>query len=228
MLIAHVADVALHITAGVLALLIGLVPLVTRKGGRTHRRFGRLFVVVGGVVLASAVVSDVLFSPPIALVGATLAAGYGYLSSLRALALRTHGPGRVDAALAIAALLACAAVYALMGPGTRSWSPAIGYSTIGYVVTLAVYDLSRHAWSQTWLRRARPLDHGLKMTGAYFSMMSAGVGNTLRGFQPYSQIGPSALGLVVMAILAVVYVRRHRKSEAAPLQRPTPAGSPHG
>ena len=55
----------------------------------------------------------------------------------------------------------------------------IGYSTAGYVGTIAVYDLTRSFWSRTWLLYARPLDHGLKMTGCYFAMLSAGAGNLL-------------------------------------------------
>jgi hypothetical protein len=212
------AVVIIHVIAGVSALLVGLVPLFSRKGGRLHKRAGRVFVMIAAVVLGAAAIGDVFFNPPPALVAASVAARYGYLSSLRALGLRTHGPTRVDALLAVAGLGACGALYLYMGPGTASWTPAIGYSTIGYVGAMALYDLSRFFWSGAWLARARPLDHGLKMTGVYFGMMSAGFGNLFPAFQPWSQVGPTTLGFVVMIVYVVIY--RSRRPMAAYVNKP--------
>lgn len=60
-----------------------------------------------------------------------------------------------------------------MDKGARSWSPMIGYSTLGFAMTIALYDLSRHAWRDLWLARAWKLDHGLKLTGAYPAMAAS-------------------------------------------------------
>lgn len=209
----HLVNVVIHVVAGSLALLVGAVPLLSRKGGRVHMRAGRVFAWIAGVVLVTAAIGDVFFDSPPALVAASVAAGYGYVSSLRALALRTRGPGWIDALIAIAGLGVCVVLWVYMGPGTASWTPAIGYSTIGYVAFLVTYDLSRYAWSKAWLAHARPLDHGLKMTGAYFAMMSAAMGNIVREFQPWTQVGPSILGVLVMIVLAVVYIVGRRRKE---------------
>jgi hypothetical protein len=208
MLEPHTVNVWTHIVAGGLALAVGAVPLVTPKGGPAHRRFGRLYAIIAAVSLGTALIGDVFFNPPPALVAATLAATYQYLSGLRALQLRVRGPGWADALLALAGLGACAVLFAVMGPGTPSWSPAIGYSTIGYIAAVSLYDLSRPLWRRVWLAHARPLDHGLKLTGAYFAMMSAGVGNVFRALQPWSQVGPSMLGMAVMVVLAILYFTR--------------------
>lgn len=210
----HALNVWVHVAAGAAALLVGVVPLLTLKGGPSHRRAGRVFVVIGAVVLGTAFIADVLYNPPPPLIAASFAAGYQYLSSLRALGLRDRGPGWIDAMLAIAGLAACAAFFVFMGPGTASWTPAIGYSTIGYVAFIAIYDLTRHLWSRSWLAHMRPLDHGLKMTGAYFAMMSAGVGNVFRELQPWSQVGPSMLGFLVMIALTIAYVLGRRGAAA--------------
>lgn len=214
----HEINVIAHVSAGAIALLIGLAPLLSAKGGARHRRFGRMFVILGAIVLATALVGVVFFDPLPPLIAASLAAGYQYLSSLRALSLKDRGPGVLDAMLALAALGGCAALYVFMGPGTPSWTPAIGYSTIGYIGAVAAYDLSRHVWSGAWRRHARPLDHGVKMTGAYFAMMSAGVGNIFRDAQPWSQVGPSAIGLLAIIVLAIAFLRRPHVS-AAPQMR---------
>lgn len=211
----HTLNVWVHIAAGASGLVVGAVPLLTRKGGFAHRRAGKIFVTISAIALSTALIGDIFYDPPAPLIAASLAAGYQYLSSLRALHLRERGPGWIDAALAFAGLGACAALLVFMGPGTPSWTPALGYSIVGAVATVSLYDLSRHLWRDAWLKHARPLDHGLKMTGAYFAMMSAGVGNVFRDFQPWSQVGPSMLGVVVMLVLTSAYLTRGARLKTA-------------
>ena len=202
---AHQLNVASHVGTGALALLIGLVPLFSRKGGPLHRWSGRATIGLGAVVLASAVIADVLFDPPAPLVAATLSAGYQYLSGLRTLALKRAGPGWPDVALALTGLGLVALLGLHMGSGTASWPPAIGYATIGFIATVIAYDLSRHLWIGVWRRSVRPLDHGVKMIGFYFAMLSAGAGNLLEQWQPLSQVLPSAIGMVAMVGFVVWY-----------------------
>jgi hypothetical protein len=204
----HAFNVAVHVTAGALGLLVGIAPMATEKGAARHRLFGQAFVPCAALALLTATVGVVFFDPPPALIAATLAAGYQFVGSLRALRLIDRGPGLFDAALAVACLAACAWLVAMMSGGTRSWPPALGYGTAGFLSLIALYDLSRHAWARTWLAHARPLDHGLKMTSAYFAMLAAGAGNVLRDLQPLSQIGPTVVGLVVATLLAVSYLRK--------------------
>jgi hypothetical protein len=209
----HQLNIAAHIAMGIVGLLVGLIPLCSRKGSTWHRRAGRVFVYLAGAVLVTAVIADLIFPVPTTLIAVTLSAGYQYVSSLRALRLRAP-PGLGDTALAVLALVACVFFAVSMGKGNASFTPAIGYSTIGYVAMIAVYDLSRGFWGRLWLARMRPLDHGLKMTGVYFAMLSAGAGNLLRDLQPWSQILPSVIGTVVLVVLAVRYAGRWRSIAA--------------
>jgi hypothetical protein len=205
----------IHLIAGAIGLLIGLVPLLSSKGGRTHRRFGRMVVWLGAVVLGTALFSVSQGGAPMALTAVTLSAGYQYVGSLRALALRDRGPGWVDALLAFAAITLAAWMLMQNAPGNASWPPALAYGTLGFLATIVIYDLSRYAWRPLWQRRIRPLDHGLKMTGFYFAMASAGAGNLLRGWQPWSQLLPSMLGTLAMLALTVAYLRRMRAGARA-------------
>lgn len=204
----HALNVAVHVTAGALGLFLGIVPMVSEKGGPLHRLLGQTFLPCAMLALVTATVGVVFFDPPAPLVAVTLTAGYQFVGGLRSLRLRDRGPGLFDALLAVACLAACAWLVVSMGSGTRSWTPALGYGTAGFLSLVALYDLSRHAWPDAWLAHARPLDHGLKMTSAYFGMLSAGVGNLLRDYQPLSQVGPTVLGLIVAALLAASYLRR--------------------
>ncbi|KAF0180467.1 MAG: hypothetical protein IV086_10005 [Hyphomonadaceae bacterium] len=204
----HLLNVALHVAVGAGGLALGLVVLLTVKGGALHRRLGKIFAILGAISLMTAAIGVLFFDPLPPLISATLAFGYQFLSGLRALALKARGPGPVDFCLAIAGLGGCWALYSFMGAGTSTWPPIIGYSAIFYTSAVALYDLSRFSWARAWRQHARPLDHGLKMAGAYFAMMSAGFGNVFRGLQPWSQVGPSVLGVIVILGLATAYVRK--------------------
>jgi hypothetical protein len=209
----HFLNIVTHVIAGMISLTCGLAAVTTVKGGGPHRLAGRVFVGFGAVVLVSALFGVVVFDGPAPLAAASLAAGYQYLSGLRALALKTQGPGWIDFALAVAGVTACGFYWLTMGAGTRSWSPEIGYGALGFVGAVIVYDLSRYAWRGIWLRHVRPFDHGVKMTNVYFGMLSAGIGNTMRDFQPWSQLLPTALGLFVVIGLVLAHLRKRARPD---------------
>ncbi len=211
----HAVDLAVHVGAGAIGLAVGLVPLASRKGGRAHRRWGRWFAALAMLVVGAAILSDLFASPSPALVAVTLAAAYQLAGSLRALALRGRVPGGVDAALALAALLIAGLLARSANGATASFTPLIQYSTLGWVATIAVYDLSRHAWAQAWSRSFQPLDHGLKMTGVWVAMASAGAGNLLRDWQPWSQLLPNLLGTALMIAFALRHWPRRAAATAA-------------
>ncbi len=202
----HTLNIAIHISAGALALVLGIIPLLSRKGGRWHRLTGWLFVVSGFVVLTCAIIGVGLYPQPGALVMATLSAAYQYISGLRALPRFRQTPGWLDMGLALAVLAACGALLTHMTSGSASWPPVVGYTTLGFLSLMAFYDLSRPLWRHVW-QSIRAVDHGLKMTGTYFAFASAGLGNLLRGGQPWSQILPSVIGLIVMLLLLVRHIR---------------------
>jgi hypothetical protein len=159
-----------HILAGTLALAVGLVPMFTRKGGVLHRQAGYVTVALGLIVLGSAVIANILFDPPAPLVAATLSAGYQYLSGMRAAYLKAGPLKPLDIALAVCGLALCGLLWANVAHGSASWSPQIGYSTLGYILVILIYDLSRTFWMSVWHRHVRLLDHGLKMIGFYFAV----------------------------------------------------------
>lgn len=217
MIDAHTLNIFFHVMTGALALLIGLIPLLSRKGGPLHRWSGRATAGLGLVVLSSALLALILFQPPAPLVAATLTAGYQYMSGLRCLSLTRRGPRLPDALLAMLGVGMALLVAFQMGRGTASWTPAIGYSAISYLLAITAYDLSRPFWVGVWYRRVRPLDHGVKMIGFYFAMLSAGSGNLLAEWQPLSQVLPSAVGMATIVGFIIWYSLRPMRSGRANL-----------
>lgn len=209
----HHLNTLSHVSAGVLALVLGLLPLLSRKGGPLHRVSGRLFVAAGCVVLTCAIIGVIAYPRPGPLVMVTLSASYQYLSGLRALPRFRTAPSWLDIVLALVALTGCGLLLSHMASGDATWSPAVGYSTLGYLMIIVLYDLSRPLWKTAW-RKIRAIDHGLKMTGTWFAFASAGLGNLVRNGQPWSQIVPSVLGLIVMLLLLGRYILNNRRRGA--------------
>jgi uncharacterized membrane protein len=199
----HQINLGVHVVAGIVALVAGAIALCTPKGGRLHRQAGRVFTLIGVAVIITAIAGVILFRSFPALSAATLAVAYQLVSSLRAVKCRATGPSSLDTGIAAAALVATIALLLTMGPGNASWTPAIGYPILGVLAAIAVYDLTRPLWREIWIRRVWRLDHGLKMTNAFFGMLAAGTGNLLPGFHPWSQVGPSMLGALVMCVLVI-------------------------
>jgi uncharacterized membrane protein len=58
---AHHVNIAIHVAAGIAGVLVGTIALVTAKGGVQHRRTGRVFAWLGGIVVARALVGVLVF-----------------------------------------------------------------------------------------------------------------------------------------------------------------------
>jgi hypothetical protein len=216
----HALNTSAHVVCRVAALAAAGLPLLSRKGGRLHRVGGWAFVAPGAPVVLCAAIAVIFFPQPGPLVAATLAATYQYISGLRSLARFRPGPGWLDAFLSTAGLACAGSVAVLMGTGRGSWSPQVGYPILGVTALIAVYDQSRHFWAATWRRHARPIDHGLKMTGVFFAMLGAALGSFFPNLKPWSTLGPAALSLPVMLALAGFYVRARRRK-----RRPEPGAA---
>jgi hypothetical protein len=219
----HSLNILVHLSAGIVALGLGLFPLLSVKGSRFHRISGWLFVVAGVFVIGCAIVGITFFPQPVPLMVVTMSASYQFIAGLRSLPRFGPGLNLFDAFLALSVLAGCALIAVSMNHGSRSWSPAIGYGTMAFLIPVALYDLSRHFWASPWRRSVRLIDHGLKMTGAYFAMASAGLGNLARGWQPWSQFGPSILGLFVMGLLLTLFIREKGRKANSGESRIDPA-----
>lgn len=205
----HAFDVAAHIALGGVGLAVALGAILSRKGGRLHRGVGGLFVFCAGGVLLTAVLAEFVRPPKAWLFAATLSMAYQYIGSLRVLALKDRGPGRLDAVAAVSVIGAgagLAAWFARLTPAQIGVSAA-GWGALGWLVTVAAYDLSRPLYPILWRSRLRPLDHGIKMTGAAFAMASAAAGNLLVAFQPWSQLLPAILAPVVMGVITLAWFK---------------------
>ncbi len=208
-----------HIVAGFTAFFIAPVPLLTAKGGKTHRRWGKIYFWAMAVMAATAMVLalwlPILFLAFIAVFSFYFAfRGYRVLS--RKLPLQGQGPRAIDWAAAVLAFLGSVALIVL---GIVRPSPvwvqlsivAILFGVIG--VAFAASDL--------WQFMHQPADqnfwwyaHMGGMIGSYIAAVSAfSVVNFHFLPRAVRWLWPSAIGVPGIFIWVGYYQRRFGRKD---------------
>ena len=202
----HHINIVVHVTAGVIALLVGMVSFASEKGSTRHAYAGRIFLSLMSLVLITAAVGVIFFRDRPFLALLTIQSFYMAASGYRATWYQEKGPGRVDLALVLV-LFGCAGIF-LAGFQNASivWSRSIVYYTLAVLLSVGCYDLLRIGsvlrWKNAWIP-----EHFLKMTMAYGALFSAGLGTVLPDLGAYTQILPS----IVATFLLLGVVWRFRK-----------------
>ena len=185
----HLANLAVHVGAGTLALLVSLSAAV----GTLFFRFIPVFAVL------------------------TVLVPYQLVSGWRSIHTRERGPSGFDALWTLAALVfAMALTPALVSSSGRA--DIVAYSSLGALFTLLAYDTVRWCFPRRWFATLWRYDHAYKLIASLFGMLSAAVGNLVRVGQPWSQIAPSVIGLLTIAFF-FVQSRRHEMRARLATQR---------
>jgi len=204
----HTANVAVHVLFGTLALVLGTIQLVRAKGDARHIRCGRWFLACILVSVATAATGVVIFRFRAFLGVITMLVAYWAFSGYRALRIRLTGPTLRDALGAFAGLGAAGLFILYLRVAQFPWAPAVVYSTLGTLVTVALYDLARFAFPVRWFAKLWVYEHLVKMIGAFSAALSAFSGTVLGAWQPYSQLVPSALCTAAMFGFVFYFRRR--------------------
>jgi len=211
-----------HILAGFLAFFIAPVPLLTAKGGKTHRRWGKIYFWAMALVAGSAMVLA-LWRPVLFLAFVAVFSFYFAFRGYRVLSRKSprqgQGPAAIDWSAAILALLGSVALIVLgvVRPGpvwVRLSLVAIAFGVIG--VAFAASDIwnfihppaDRNFW---WYA------HMGGMIGSYIAAVTAFSVVNFR-FLPtvVRWLWPSAIGVPGIFIWVGYYRRKFgRRGKAA-------------
>ena len=197
----HSLNIVVHVAAGTLALISGIVVLVAVKGGRTHIRWGRLFAYLLAVVIATGLVGVFVFGRNGFLLVITLLSAYNCYSGIRV--IRRQAPGPVDRIIAVVVLGSALYYLYYIRQSGLFWAPGVVYPTIGALFLVTSYDLSKSFLPASFRKRAVPYEHVYKMVSAFSGICSAFTGTVFPHFQPYSQLLPSAIGLGYIIIIFI-------------------------
>lgn len=210
---------ALHIGCGFALVAIGLFPILTRKGSRSHRLSGRVFVALMSVLLAAAWMMTVIhFNAYFAALSAT--ATLTLFSGVRV--LRRQRPDIdprqratvLDWVMTLAVIAVGAWVLFLVMTGRSGRNGAVAMALVYGAFTLGGWDLWRFARPTDWPFSPDlwTYEHLLKMVGAYGAVLSAFSGNFLTFLPtPWSQLWPTFLFQPMTAIWITVLVLRARR-----------------
>jgi uncharacterized membrane protein len=193
----HLANLAVHIGAGTVAMSIGLFLLLRTKGTAQHRRWGRIFCYFTLVVSASAALGTLCFRfiPLFAVL--TVLVPYQLASGWRSACTQALGPSAIDAGLTCIAILLSGPLVPIVfaSPAGRG---VVAVSSLGALAMILGYDSLRWLFPRRWFCVLWKYDHFYKLVSSLFAMLSALIGNVVRVGQPWSQLAPSAAGVLVI------------------------------
>jgi hypothetical protein len=208
----------LHIVAGFAAFFCAPVALLTLKGGKTHRRFGKYYFWLMAVVAASGAVIAA-FRPIFFLAMIAVFSFYFSFRGYRVLLNKGRGAQALDWLFAIATLAASAALLAigiLQPAGMQMPGPAISifFGLLGlWTAGNDVYGFVRaskdkNAW---WY------DHMSGMLGSYLAAVSAFSAVNLRFIpMPWRWLWPTLVGGPLIFVWIGYYHRKFdRKRDPA-------------
>jgi hypothetical protein len=189
----HSINLLIHITAGSLALIAGLIIIFSAKGTRKHIRIGQYFLYLLAIVVSSGFFGWLFFRSNPFLLMLTLLAGYNTYAGYRAVRLREMKSSVADMMIAFGAFFTgIFYMFWLMGSDTI-WSPSVIYPTVSTLALVTLYDLGKHFLFYQQTKKWWLYEHIYKLLSSFSAIFSAFIGTVLPNFKPYSQIGPSTL-----------------------------------
>ena len=199
----HSLNIILHVSAGCLAIVLGLVQLVRRKGDNLHRRLGRLTVTIAAISIAAALVGALVFRGKTDLIGVSVLTAYQLWSGVRALHLKHNGRGVLDILPALGLVAAGIAVYWLWRHGgVFNWGAARVYAATGSLMFYGSYDVVRLVFPQQWRTGLNPAEHAFKLTSFIGALVSVATAVLLPAQGVVVSLAVSSLFLVLALILA--------------------------
>ena len=210
-LFAHRTNILVHVIAGSIALLLGVAALVTKKGGKNHKRSGNIFLGLLIVVIITGFVGVFVFGRNTFLLVITVLSGYFGFSGYRALQTKSNKPQLVDVCVAIGSLISVFYFLYYFRSIGMIWSPLIIYSTVGTLLMVISYDFIRYFIPASRYGGLWFYEHIFKMIGAFTALLSAFSGTVFSNYQPYSQFLPSVFGTVLQIGFIAYYYRKNKR-----------------
>jgi uncharacterized membrane protein len=219
------AVLAAHIIAGTAALAVGIVPVLTGKGSGLHRRAGRAFANVMGVVLgAAAILSLLSFSPYFAAL--TVSATMLTFSGVRVLSRKRPDihPGERAQPLdwGVTLLMTLCTVFLVLRAkqGYVGDDQTVFHTLVGACTLYCAYDLLRFTFPAAWpfFPRLWLYEHLVKMLGAYCAVVSAFSGSVLTFLpipEPWKQLWATILFQLLTAGFILYYALQRRRRRQA-------------
>ena len=203
----HSANITIHVICGSIALLLGIIVLVTQKGKRVHKKIGRLFLWFLTIVVLTGLLGAIVFRGNSYLLVLTVLSGYNGFSGFRVIKTKCNTPKLLDISVALLSLSIGLYFLDYIKSKELFWNPIVVYSTFVALFLVVSYDLIRYlipsiSYKNLWL-----YEHIYKMINAFTALLAAAVGTVLPNYQPYSQLLPSVFGTLLVVGFILYFFR---------------------
>tara|TARA_B110001450_G_C17501242_1_gene432419 strand:- start:140 stop:799 length:660 start_codon:yes stop_codon:yes gene_type:complete len=206
----HNSNIVTHVISGSIALLLGIIGLMTKKGGKWHTKSGNYFLILLIIVALTGLIGVFIFKRNTFLLIITVLSAYYGFSGYRTLQTKSNSPKLIDISVAIVSLISVSYFLYYFKSIGMYWSPIIIYSTVGALLMIVAYDFIRYLIPKKIYRNMWLYEHIFKMIGAFTALLSAFSGTLFENYQPYSQFLPSVFGTLLQIGFIVYYVRKNR------------------
>ena len=210
----HKSNILIHIITGSIALILGLIALLSKKGFKIHNTSGNYFLGFMSIVIITGLIGVFVYGRNAFLLVITILSGYVSFSGYRILLLKSNIPKLIDMTIAILSLLVLLYFLYYFKSIGFFWSPIVTYSGAGALFFIVTYDFCRYLIPRKAYKKRRIwiYEHIYKMTSAFSGLLAAFVGTVFDEYQPHSQYLPSALGmLIIFGFMIYVYKKGLRK-----------------
>ncbi|MEL6638114.1 MAG: hypothetical protein AAFW73_21680 [Bacteroidota bacterium] len=191
----HQINIIVHVLAGCLAMLIGIVAYASTKGDKLHRRMGQIFLFLMGIVILTALNGVLFFIDRPFLTVVTLQSAYLSYTGYRVLRIRQSAWQTIDLGIMLLTLGVLAGFLWQRAVANVLWHQLVVDYLLLYLSIILLFDLLRYFRPKLsfgprfWL-----YDHIFRMTSAFTALVSAGFGTVFATWEPLNQILPAVLG----------------------------------
>ena len=219
----HPFNILVHVSAGSVAIVIGLFLLATPKGTARHKALGRLMLGVASLCVACALFGALAFRGQADLIGVSFLVSYIIYSGFRSIHLKRAGRGPWDLGPALLLFAGAGTVAWLYGHGGHfHWAPAKVYGSLAGMWFYSGWDCLRIIFPTNWRTWLNPAEHAMKMTGLVGALVSVAVTTSLKTADPYVPLVVSSLFIVLswaFAVRAGLRARRYALGVSPSLSR---------
>lgn len=212
----HNLNIFVHVLAGCLGIVLGIIAYASSKGGKLHSQVGRLFLSQMGIVVLTALIGVLFFvTQPFLTVVAFLSFYMAY-SGYRVTLTKAQGFQTVDLWVILLVMGVVGSFLIRLQSIELVWNPGIVYYMLLYLMGILLFDLTRYGFPRLiknphfWL-----YDHIFRMTSAFTGLVSAGMGSVFAHWTPWNQIIPAILGNFWLIFCLIYFSRSLRKRKRA-------------
>lgn len=204
----HQANIILHISAGLIGIVFGILAYAAVKGSDKHQRYGRIFLWLMAIVVGTALLGTVFFVDRPFLTIVAFQSGYFAFSGWRVVKLKEARLQTLDLLVAVCVGVFLGLFLWRLQTATIYWNRGIVYYLLFYLCLVLGFDLLRYFLPGLIKnRRFWIYDHIFKLTSAFTALASAGLGTVLGAYAPWSQIIPATIATFWL-IFCLIYFPR--------------------